>query len=105
MRSVPVVILALLTGITSVSAAPVTIGLTNVSQDSLVSVTALVKGDFVDAPVNVLAAPIIAGQPGNLVIEAAEGQCLYDLTFTFASGKSVARPDVDICQTDGIEVD
>jgi hypothetical protein len=54
---------------------------------------------------NILAAPIAAGDSGAVMIDAAEGECIFKLTFTFASGKVLERADTDICQADGIVVE
>lgn len=54
---------------------------------------------------NILAAPIAAGDSGAVTIEAADGECIFKLTFTFASGKVFERADTDICQTDSIVIE
>ncbi len=86
-------------------AAPVSLTFTNMSGEAITSITATPKGETVEAPTNLLAAPIPAGDPLAITIDLAEGQCVFDVTFAFASGTTSSRPDTDLCQTDGIVVE
>lgn len=54
---------------------------------------------------NILAAPVANGANGAVSIARASGACVVDLTFTFASGKSLTIPDMDVCQVDNIVVE
>ncbi len=98
-------ILALLmTGSQSHSAA-LTVTFTNMSGDAINAVTAIPKGAVDAEATNLLAAPITNGEPADVSIQADDGQCVFDLNFAFASGKTLERPDTDLCQTDGIMVE
>ncbi len=62
--------------------------------------------ELTEPPVqNILAAPIAAGDSGAVTIDAADGECIFKLTFTFSSGKVLEREDTDICQTDSIVIE
>jgi hypothetical protein len=54
---------------------------------------------------NILAAPVANGAKGAVSIARANGACVVDLTFTFASGKTLTIPDMDVCQVDNIVVE
>ncbi len=119
--------LLLMYSTTSVSAASLTINFTNQSGDTINELALASKqspeppaqdtSESSEPPVqdnpellepqvqNILAAPIAAGDSGAVTIEAADGECIFKLTFTFASGKVVERADTDICQADGIVVE
>ncbi len=86
-------------------AAPIELTLTNKSGEQLTAVSATPRDAPGDQTQSVMAQPIDTGGYGSATIEAAEGICLFDLTFTFVSGKTVSRTDTDICQTDGIIVE
>lgn len=86
-------------------AAPVSLTFTNMSGEAITSITTIPKGEVVKTPVNLLQAPIVAGQPLTVTLDLAEGQCVFDVSFTFASGTVNDRPDTDLCQTDGIVVE
>ena len=87
------------------SAASLALNLTNNSGDAINIVTATPKGATETSTQNVLASPIPNDEPGDAAIEAAEGTCVFDLTFTLASGKTISTPNTDICQTDTIVVE
>lgn len=89
----------------TVAAAPVTLTLNNLSDESITAVTADLKGTRSEAPTNLLSGQIAAGQSGAITLEAAENACLYEVTLSFASGRTVVRPDLDVCQTEGLDVD
>jgi hypothetical protein len=92
----------------SVFAASLTINFINQSGDAI-SELALTSKKSPEPPVqdnpelpeppvqNILAAPIAAGDSSAVTIEAGDGECIFNLTFTFASGKVLERPDTDIC--------
>lgn len=54
---------------------------------------------------NILAAPVANGAKGAVSIAGASGACVVDLAFTFASGKTLTIPDMDVCQVDNIVVE
>lgn len=54
---------------------------------------------------NLLAAAIDAEQDAVIVVAAGEGECVFNLAVTFASGKTFDRPDTDLYQTDGVVIE
>ena len=95
----------LLLPLSGAAAAPVTLTFTNMSGEAITAITATPKGEIVETPANLLSSPIAAGEPLDLTLDLAEGQCVFNVTFTFASGAVNDRPDTDLCQTDGIVVE
>jgi hypothetical protein len=88
-----------------VSAASLTLNFTNMSGEAINELAATSKDAAEASTQNVLAAPIANGESGTATLEAAEGDCVFNLTFTFASGKILERPDTDLCQTDAIVIE
>ena len=88
-----------------VSAASLSLNFTNMSGDAINELTATSKGTAEVSIQNLLAAPIATGEAGVATLEAAEGDCVFNLTFTFASGKMLERPDTDLCQSDAIVIE
>ena len=86
-------------------ATPISLTFTNMSGEAIMAITAVPKGEIVETPVNLIAAPIAAGEPLSVTLDLAEGQCVFDVSFTFASGTVTGRPDTDLCQIDGIVVE
>ena len=78
--------------------------LTNKSTNAINAFSLRVKGDSTSTPVNRLSSPIAAGAFATLQFDPGGTACVFDLTFTFASGKTSAQPDTDLCQTDGIVI-
>ena len=89
----------------SASAASLSLNFTNMSGDIINELFATSKGAAEVSTQSILAAPIADGEAGLATLEAAEGDCVFNLTFTFASGKILERPDMDLCQTDGIMIE
>lgn len=89
----------------SASAASLSLNFTNMSGETINELVAIPKGADETSVQNILAAPIANGQGGSAALEAADGECVFNLTFTFASGKVLERPDTDICQSDGIVIE
>ncbi len=81
-----------------------TFTLTNMAGDTIASVIAIDK-DGTQAALSVLAEPLAPTQHAILTLSTANGECVYDLTFTFANSTQTFRPDTDICQTDTILVE
>ena len=104
-RPLLIVVVILPLAATSASAASLPINFTNMSGDTINELAATSKGAAEVSTQNILAAPIANGEAGVAALEAAEGDCVFTLTFTFASGKTLARPDTDVCQTDGIIIE
>ena len=99
-------VLSLLTTAVQAQSAVLTVTYTNTSGDALTALTALPKGAANVAAVNLLATPIPSGGSAGVSFDSGdEGQCVFDLNFAFASGKTLDRPDLDLCQTDGIMVE
>jgi hypothetical protein len=40
-----------------------------------------------------------------LTVSLPDGACIFDATYTFASGQTNKQPDLDICQLDGLVVE
>ncbi len=86
-------------------AASLAIKFTNRSGESITQLSATPR-DAASAPAqNILTGPIANGATGQATITSANGSCVFTLTFTFGSGKTVNRPDTDLCQTDGIIIE
>jgi hypothetical protein len=64
---------------------------------------ATLKGATEVSSQNILVAPIANGEGGVASFEAAEDDCVFNLTL--ASGKTLDRPDTDLCQSDGIVIE
>ena len=90
---------------TQARSAALTVTFTNLSGDAINSIAAIPKGAVDSEPVNLLQTPIPNGEPADISIQADDGQCVFDLNIAFASGKTLIRPDTDLCQTDGIMVE
>ena len=100
-----VFVASLFLAVASACAASLSIKFTNMSGDSIAALTATPKGATVVSTQNILASPIASGEFGEVAIEASENACVFNLRFTFASGKTLERPDTDLCQTDSIVVE
>jgi hypothetical protein len=81
------------------------IKLDNRSGEAISTITATPKGIADLSTANVLASSIAAGASGDVTLQANEGDCLFTLAITFASGKTVQRQDTDVCQTETIMVE
>jgi hypothetical protein len=88
-----------------VLAASLSLNFTNMSGDTINELIATSKGAAEVSIQNILAAPIVNGESGVATLDAAEGNCVFNLTFTFASGKILERPDTDLCQSDTIVIE
>jgi hypothetical protein len=82
-----------------------TVKLNNMSGEAISTVTATPKGIAVLSNANILASSIAAGASGDVTLQANQGDCLFTLAITFASGKTVQRQDTDVCQTEAIVVE
>ena len=91
--------------VTSVPAASLSASFTNMSGDTINMLAVSPKEATEVSIQNILAAPISNGESGTASLEADEGECVFNLTFTFASGKILERPDTDLCQSDGIVIE
>jgi hypothetical protein len=40
-----------------------------------------------------------------MTVTLPDGACIFDATYTFASGQTQKQPDLDICQLDGLVVE
>jgi hypothetical protein len=87
------------------TAADVSIRFTNMSGDSITQLTATPQDASEASTQNILTSPIPNGASGQTSIRSQDGICVFTLTFTFASGKILNRPDTDLCQTDGIVIE
>ena len=100
-----VFVASLFLAVASACAASLSIKFTNMSGDSIETLTATSKDATEMSVQNILASPIASGEIGEATIEASENTCVFKLRFTFASGKTLERPDTDLCQTDSIVVE
>jgi hypothetical protein len=92
----------------SAHAASLTVKFTNMSGDSITQLTATLKDAAEASTQSILESPIASGASGasgEASLEASESDCLFTLTFTFASGKTLDRADTDLCQTDRIVIE
>ena len=87
------------------SAASLSVNFTNMSGETINELAATPKGATEVSTQNILSAPIANGDGSVALIEAADGECVFNLTFTFASGTTLERPDSDLCQSDGIVIE
>lgn len=89
----------------SVFAASLTLTFTNQSGETINELALTSMQSPEPSAANILAAPIAAGDSSAVTIEAADGECIFKLIFTFASGKALERANTDICQVDGIVIE
>ena len=97
--------LFLFIGVLSAEAASLTLQLTNSSGDSVTAVTATPKSAAELSGENLLARPIPVGESATINLETTDEACIFDLSFTFASGKILNRPDTDLCQSDALIIE
>jgi hypothetical protein len=57
------------------------------------------------AATTALSGAVAAGGTGSMQITQTGADCVYDMTLTFGTTKSVALTNIDICQTDAITVE
>jgi hypothetical protein len=76
--------------------------LINSTDQAIASVTATPKGAAEPSTANVLSSAVAPSETGAMTIPRQEGECLFDLNITFASGATASRPDLDLCQADGV---
>ena len=105
MRKLVSAIFLLIVTTTAVQSAILALKLKNTSGEAISTITATPKDAAMPSTQNILAAPIPAGTSGTTSITSASGGCVFSLTLTFASGKVLSRPDIDICLTDSIIVE
>jgi hypothetical protein len=86
-------------------AANLSVKFTNKSGDSISQLTATPRDAASVSTQNILSTAIANGATGQATITAADGACVFTLTFTFGSGKILNRADTDLCQTDGIVIE
>jgi hypothetical protein len=79
--------------------------LVNNTDKAITSVTATLKGATERSTANVLAGEIAPSETGAMTIPHAEDECLFDLQITFGEGAVADRPDIDLCQADGIVIE
>jgi hypothetical protein len=76
----------------------------NKSTEALNSLTVTLRGAPNATSPNRLASALAAGATTTPPLSFDPGGtfCVFDLSFTSASGKITNQPDTDLCQTDGI---
>jgi hypothetical protein len=76
----------------------------NKSTVALNSFTVTLRGASAATSPNRLPSPLAPGATTTppLAFDPGGTACVFDLTFTSASGKVTNQPDTDLCQTDGI---
>jgi hypothetical protein len=99
------IFVAFLAVVLPASAASLTVKFINVSGDSITQLAATPKNLPSASSERIFEHPIANGDSGEAFFEATAGDCVFTLTFTFASGKTLNRPDTDICQTDRIVIE
>jgi hypothetical protein len=58
-----------------------------------------------DQPLVIAGALPANGSTAMLIVTLPDGACIFDATYTFASGQTNKQPDLDICQLDGLVVE
>jgi hypothetical protein len=89
----------------SAFAANTSVKFNNKSVQALNVVTATPKDSNTTSLLNILTASISPNSVGQANIATTSASCVFMLNFTFASGKIVTRPDMDICHTTDIIVE
>ena len=89
----------------SVSAANLSVKINNTSGDTISSLMVTPNGVTEISSQNILVSPIASGETGEASLASDEAACVFTLTFTFASGTTLDRPDTDLCQTDSIVIE
>jgi len=87
------------------NAEDLSVKLINNTDNAITSVTATPKGAPEPSTANVLAGDIAPTETGAMTIPRSEDQCLFDLQITFGEGVVADRPDIDLCQADGIVIE
>jgi hypothetical protein len=105
MQKTCLVLAALAITVSPALAANLAVKFTNKSGDSISQLTATPKDAASASTQNILSGSIANGGIGQATITSADGDCVFTLTFTFGSGKTLNRADTDLCQTDGIVVE
>ena len=105
MQKICLVLAALAITISPAMAANLAVKFTNKSGDSISQLTATPRDATSASTQNILSGAIANGATGQATITAADGACVFTLTFTFGSGKILNRADTDLCQTDGIVIE
>ena len=49
--------------------------------------------------------PLAANATVMATVSMPDSACVFNATYTFASGQTTAQPDIDLCQLDGIVVE
>jgi hypothetical protein len=84
-------------------AAVLTLKLKNASALALTAITSKSRNGAVAA--TVLSGAVAAGGSGSLQFTQTGTDCVYDMTLTFGTAKTVVLTNIDICQTDAITVE
>ena len=79
--------------------------LSNLSGEDVTSITIVPVETPEAQPQPVPGAAVAAGDEGAITFETPIGACVFDLAITLASGKSINRPNTDICQMDGLIIE
>jgi hypothetical protein len=84
-------------------AAVLTLKIKNASALALTAITSKSRNGA--AATTALSGAVAAGGTGSMQITQTGADCVYDMTLTFGTTKSVALTNIDICQTDAITVE
>jgi hypothetical protein len=79
--------------------------LVNNTSSAISTVTATPKGASEPSNANVLAGEIAPSETGVMTVPHEADQCMFDLQITFGGGLIADRPDIDLCQADGIVIE
>jgi len=94
--------LAMAYGSTAASADTLNFKVSNKSSAAINSITAIPKGGTTSFTLTTAAIAAAATSP--ITFAAPGGVCVFALTTTLASGRIIASPDTDLCQTDVLVV-
>ena len=91
---------------TQAAADPVTITFSNTAPQSVVSLQLQLDPPVADqAPLSPLTEPLATGESAPITLTVSQDSCLYQLTVTFADGKTTERNGLDLCEASTIIID
>lgn len=82
-----------------------TVKLINNTGEAIMSVAATPQDAAEPSAANVLSGEVAASDEGMMTIPREAEECLFDLQIAFAGGTVSDRPDLDLCQADGIVIE
>jgi hypothetical protein len=79
--------------------------ISNISPQSISSITVTSKNATEASITNVLSGGISGSSEGQMTIAHEPDDCVFNLKITFADGTIMDRNDIDLCQADGLVVE